>query len=240
MNPSHAKPDQAPSPRKRRWFQFSLRTVLIVVTLLCIGPGGYVAHEQRKARKQKAAVEAIEKLGGYVHYDKELPVRSAMLRQILGKHSYGKARLVGLRDIQVSDADLVHLAELKNLTDLWLDDTHVTDAGLVHLDGLRTLRFLSLDNTQVTDAGMVHLAELKNLEFLLLDFAQVTDAGLVHLAELKNLTLLSLRDTQVTDAGLVHLAGLKNLKKLSLFSTQVTDAGVAELQKALPGCNIVR
>jgi len=48
---------------KRRWYQFSLKTVLVVLTLLCLGPGRYVAYEQAKARKQKAAVEAIEKLG---------------------------------------------------------------------------------------------------------------------------------------------------------------------------------
>ena len=54
---------------KRRWYQFSLKTLLVVMTLLCLGPGGYVAYEQEKARRQKAAVEAIEKLGGNVKYD---------------------------------------------------------------------------------------------------------------------------------------------------------------------------
>ena len=30
---------------KRRWYQFSLKTLLVVMTLLCVGPGGYVAYE---------------------------------------------------------------------------------------------------------------------------------------------------------------------------------------------------
>jgi hypothetical protein len=34
-----------------------------MMTLLCIGPGGYVVYEQRKARDQKAAVLAIEEVG---------------------------------------------------------------------------------------------------------------------------------------------------------------------------------
>jgi len=46
--------------------------------------------------------------------------------------------------------------------------------------------------------------------------------------------------TQVTDAWLVHLAGLTNLKGLDLRFTQVTDAGLAELEKALPNCDISR
>ncbi len=42
-----------------------------------------------------------------------------------------------------------------------------------------------------------------------------------------------------TDAGLVHLKGLTNLYLLVLYGTRITDAGVAELQKALPDCEIL-
>jgi hypothetical protein len=66
------------------------------------------------------------------------------------------------------------------------------------------------------------------------------DAALVHFRALRDIELLDLTDTRVTDAGLVHLAALKQLKRLFLSATEVTDAGVAELQKALPNCEIVR
>ena len=79
-------------------------------------------------------------------------------------------------------------------------------------------------------------AQLKNFE---LRDSQVTDAGLVHLKGLTKLRELYLDETKVTDAGLEHLAGLTNLQKgLNLTLTQITDAGVAELQKALPNCDI--
>jgi hypothetical protein len=42
----------------------------------------------------------------------------------------------------------------------------------------------------------------------------------------------------VTDAGLEHLKNLTRLKELDLYDTKVTAAGVAELQKALPKCQI--
>ena len=42
----------------------------------------------------------------------------------------------------------------------------------------------------------------------------------------------------MTDAGLKTLADLRGLKKLDLGKTEVTDAGVAELQRALPDCEI--
>jgi hypothetical protein len=44
--------------------------------------------------------------------------------------------------------------------------------------------------------------------------------------------------TKITDVGLKELAKLTQLKRLYLRNTKVTKAGVAELQKALPNCNI--
>jgi len=38
----------------------------------------------------------------------------------------------------------------------------------------------------------------------------------------------------------VHLKGLTSLKSIALAETQVTDEGVAELQKALPNCQITK
>jgi predicted negative regulator of RcsB-dependent stress response len=223
---------------KRRWYQFSLKTLLVVLTLLCLGPGGYVAYEQRKAREQKAAVEAIEKLGGKVETNNKVPGRSPMLRQILGDESVGNVVSVTLNDTDVTDAGLVHLSGLKGLKHLSLNKTQVTDAGLQHLSGLKELTYLCLDGRQMTESGLRHLAGLKELKYLQLQDPELTDAGLVHLAKLKGLKSLFLDNTQVTDSGLVHLAGVKSLTWLTLINTQVTDAGIAELQKALPKCKI--
>ena len=54
------------------------------------------------------------------------------------------------------------------------------------------------------------------------------------------LGVLHLGDTQVSDAGLAGLGGLTELRVLSLCNTQITDAGIAEVQKALPNCEIIR
>ena len=75
-------------------------------------------------------------------------------------------------------------------------------------------------------AVIAPVAELENLR------AKITrnDNGEVVAV---NLTV-----TRVTDAGLVHLKGLTNLKNLGLSNTKITRAGIAELQKALPNCEI--
>lgn len=86
-----------------------------------------------------------------------------------------------------------------------LVDTQVTDVELVQLAGLTELDQLYLMNTKITDAGLVHLVELPNLRELDLDRTQVTDAGLVHLQDLTELTQLDLSNTKVTDAGIAKL-----------------------------------
>ena len=170
------------APFKRHWYQFSLKTLLMVMMLLCLGPGGYVAYEQNKVRKQKGAVEAIEELGGVVDYGRNVSARSAMLRQILGDDTFA-----GVESVE-----------------FW-NPSHVTDADLVHLNGLKRLSTLHLDSTQVTDAGLEQLTSLKNLSYLNLSDTQVTDAGLVHLAGLEGLRSLGVYKTQVTDAGVAEL-----------------------------------
>ena len=86
-----------------------------------------------------------------------------------------------------------------------LTASHITDAGLMHLKGLTNLTALYLGYTQITDAGLIHLQELPKLESLDLRMTKVTDAGLVHIKGLTNLEKLNLTFTKVTDAGLVHL-----------------------------------
>ena len=59
------KPMSNPLPKtnpKRRWLQFSIRTVLLLVTLLCVGLSLWIAPAER----QRRAVTAIETLGGAV------------------------------------------------------------------------------------------------------------------------------------------------------------------------------
>jgi hypothetical protein len=47
-------PKVDPPKRKRRWFQFSLRTLMIGVTLFCVVDGGYVGWQAKIVRARRA------------------------------------------------------------------------------------------------------------------------------------------------------------------------------------------
>ena len=81
-----------------------------------------------------------------------------------------------------SDKDLSHVGRLSELRVLFvLDASEVTDAGLVHLKRLSNLSVLTLIDTQVTDAGLAHLKELSNLSELDLVRSQATFGGVREL-----------------------------------------------------------
>lgn len=243
--------------RIRKWFQFRLRTLLIAVLALSL-PLSWFAVKMSRARRQREAVDAIERQAGQVTYDWEITVRRGGQRpypdwlvRLLGEDFFfdvvqtrfpsGFPRheatcwknLVNIKrlyldDSEVTDTELVHLKGLKRLENLGLKGTQITDTGLVHLEGITGLRALTLDRTQITDAGLVHLKKLTQLSYLDLSGTQITDAGLVHLKTLTSLRRLDLEDTQVTDAGVKHLEGLTNL---ALSGPEITDAAIDHLEE---------
>ena len=136
--------------RKRRWFQYSLRTLLVLVTLFAVACSWY-DYEMRKAAKRRAAIVKIEKLGGAVrYYDASYKYTRgkprqwfSWLRNIHGDEHLGNAVSVRFYD-SLTDADLVHLGALVNLEELWFWEGPITDAGLVHLKGLTKINWQRL------------------------------------------------------------------------------------------------
>ena len=167
---------------KRRWAQFSLATMLVVVTVLCVGLSLVVVPAER----QRRAVVAIERQGGSVEYAEpyhEEPDDEPFLRRWLPRDYFDEVRLVKLDYTQATDVELAHLQGLTQLKVLFLMDTQVTDVGLAHLRGLTGLQVLDLRGTQVTDVGRAHLHGLTGLQVLLLDRTQVTEAGRAQLRQ---------------------------------------------------------
>jgi len=210
-----------PPQSKRRRFQYSLRTLRLLVTLVAIACSWY-AVQMKNAAERRAAILKIEKVGGSVfYYDArtsdliggEPPGWFSWLRRFHGDEHMGYPALVIFEGHAITDDGLLHLKDFPNLQCLDLSGTQISDDGLVHLKGLTNLRSLDLAGTHITDAGLVHLKDLTKLEKLSLD------------------------GTRICDAGLEHLKGFENLELLYLNS-EVTTEGVSKLKQALPNCKM--
>ena len=173
-----------PKPRRRR-FQYSLRTLLIV--MLLVGSGlGWFSHKLQQARRQRVAVTGITNLSGVVGFDDE-PANFAAgppsspvpqwLRNLLGDDFFRTAVSV----VAFNDGSLESAKELTELRRLDFVGGPATDAGLAHVRGLTRLHRLNLSDTQITDAGIEHLQGLTQLRELVLRGTRVTDAGVRQL-----------------------------------------------------------
>jgi Leucine rich repeat len=210
----------APPKRKRRWFQFSLRSLLIVTMIVAVG-SGWLGRKIERKRIEREAVAGIEASGGSVWYDYQQgqfsePSGPVWLRGLLGNDFFSevvKAHLVG---------------------------NTIGDAGLANVMGLPRLQSLELPGAYVNEAGVAHIKNLAQLESLDLSTTNVTDAELANIKDLPRLRSLDLSSTNVTDAGLANLKILSQLRVLKLKYTKVTDAGLKSLQQALPNCRIDR
>jgi hypothetical protein len=191
-----------PNPTtRRRWLQFSLRTLMVLVLLASVAMS-WLAVKMQRAKRQREAANRIVKLGGSVTYDYEVDASGQRIPNTNAPGPTWLRRLLG----QDFFADVVQAN---------LDSTEVTDAELEFLNGLPRLRWLNLFNTQVTDAGLKHLEPLGYLQRLELGGAsQITDAGLEHLEGLHELWAVYLGGTQVTEEGEKRLQqALPNLRQ---------------------------
>lgn len=252
---------------KRRWFQFSLRTLLVFMTVAGFGLG-YIGYERRLAQQQHESEAALSKQGiKLLGFRKDY--RAGLLRRILGDDSAGRKQLVVIRpglaaslpavmdqvianlaqlpnakslvfeDTQIGDEELGHFRWLTHVQHIRLNQTQVTDLGLQELRAFKSLRQLNVMGTRTGDAGLEEIARHQDLETLGIGGTKITDAGLRELQSLSKLKWLNLANTGVTDKGLEELRAFPALQELVLRRTLVTDAGVQQLQRALPSLKIV-
>jgi Leucine-rich repeat (LRR) protein len=242
-HPSPQRSVQQNHKSKLRWFQFSMRTMIVLMLLVCCGLGwlGSLIH---RAREQEDVVNMIRQINGSVQFaEPSFLERNSVLRTVVGERELAPVRGVML-GLGTTDDHLLQLKKLRKLQWLKLNETFVHD--LSPLKSFRRLRALDLYKTQLSDLSP--LAELSRLEVLELESTPVSD--LSPLAGLKGLTTIDLTGTRVSDlsplsglsgltvvylrgapvSDLSPLAGLHCLTWLDLRGTQVTDLSpLAEL-----------
>jgi hypothetical protein len=203
-------------------FQFGVRSLLLFLVAVSV-PLGWFAWEMERARRQREAVEWVERSGGWVFYGEDYsgdagpfgPPPQSLLQWLLGRNFWYE------------------------VDDVYLSTANITNDDLTKLRPLAELRSLDLDANQITDGGLKHVRQLTELRELLLAGADITDEGLTSLQTLTKLQHLGLTGTDVTDHGLEYLRGFKNLQCLQLYGTAVTSDGVTALQEHLPDCQIL-
>jgi hypothetical protein len=160
------------APPRRRRFRYSLRTLLIVVTLI----GVWLAVELNRIREKTHAISMLKAWGAGITYDYEWSASGAYipnaqppglqwLKRLLGSHYRSNVVKVelfverGMTPEKLNDENAHLLSALTEVDWLMLMDTNIGDAGLKHLKGLKKLGRLDLEGTRVTSEGVHELCD---------------------------------------------------------------------------------
>ncbi len=254
-------------PVKQR-FRFSLRGMLVGITLFALWLGIVGISAWRRGREAAAIADLLEhgatveyydqvprgRLVGLFGYDPFLKVQvidihgdQGLVTLLAHADDFPDLELVNFWGSRVSDAGLAgveNLSRFPNLREVLISGCMITDLSLKRLADWKQLEELHLHNcAKITDAGLAHLKDLPNLRFLRLlqenaGTMPVTDAGLAHVADLQQLQELMIVRIPVTDAGLAYVARLPRLKHLFVLGIPITDAGIAQLRE-LPSIEYV-
>lgn len=113
------------------------------------------------------------------------------------------------------------LAQIEHLPIEYLSFAYspIDDASVEHVARIKSLKTLGLDDTKITDACLPALAALPNLEVLWLDNTAVTDAAIPHLKQLAKLKTLHFKNTQISSEGRARLR--RELGEVQLIGADV-------------------
>ena len=128
--------------------------------------------------------------------------RTSISDEQLGQFITLKLRMIDLRNTNITDDGLVHLAKMKSLIDIQLEKSKVTDIGIQQLAGLSLKSFNANYCTSISNRSLAVLAAMPSMEQIQLDYTKINDTGMAVLATASKLTRLRIRGVDVTGAGL--------------------------------------
>lgn len=153
----------------------------------------------------------------------------------------GPACVLPLLDpLRMRDGGLRYVKLHPSIVHLSLDGAALTPEDLVSLGEMTQLHALRLQLVaSLTDDMAAHLAGLTNLVALDLSATPIGDDGLKHLKGMQRLQMLGLASTKITDRAMQHLKDLRSLRVLDVQRCELKPETLAELQEALPDCQIL-
>ena len=234
--------DSITEKHRGRWLSFSLRTMVLLLTVVCLFLG-WIGPKWVEAQREKAAVEMIAAAGAMIQYDYQdnwehgdpdpVPHGAFVLRYLLGEHILSRATTVyfypGSKPNEAADI-LPELTQLRTVT--FGTDVELTDASVEALAGCENLTKIWMASGVISANQLAILSRAKSIQHLNLCDRSASDACLQQLHRFPNLRSLSIDSTLTTDIGFQAIAEVSSLESLVARSIpNVTNQGVTPLHR---------
>jgi hypothetical protein len=133
--------------------------------------------------------------------------------------------------LDITDAGLRHIGELKYLTHLDIVGDTITDAGIAHLSSLQLVSLSVSWGGKMTDACVEHLRDMPLTSLELMNSANITTVAVATITLFfPSLTHLDLSGCDIGNGELEHIGKLTDLKSLDLGNTTLEgEGGLAHL-----------
>ena len=185
------------------------------------GSYSFVPESSRNAHRNAAL--QIQKLGGAVD-------------AVWGSKAHDVPYLTGINLTQPFDPGWRTIVYLPS-------DWEGGDAGIVHLANLHNVSAIFIHTRNCTDETLRLIGQQQNLESLFLINTSCTDDGLRHLSGLNHLSCLRLQSSNrgggFTDDALGHVAQISSLTDLQLCGSGFTNKGLASMESQPTGLRSV-
>lgn len=233
-------PENSQRQPRRRWLSFSLRAMLVLITLVCVLLG-WLGRDVYQYRQRKALIERIVSAGGHYSisgFEYDVANTNADPRGF-------KERLLAwwfgpefhLRDIDavsLQEGDhsvlLEDLAELHTIQSLVLSGAEITKETAQTLLAMQSLSEVRIYSTNITPKELTRIKSLSALQGLQLYSEAANDKNIALLKHFPGLTWLKMGNGSLTDEGLRSLKDCPRLRYLHLGGfANVTDEGLKEL-----------
>ena len=235
-------PSVSPPRPRRFWPRFTLRVLLVFVTLTGIGLG-YWTH---RARQQRRIVERIEQGGGMVCYERDGPTAPdprnfavEWLAKVLSRDY-----LEGISAVSIHNREAIpNLHHLRGLETLRIIDPNLNDSDLTAIANCRELGVLQIGDTyffgdnapksQISDGSLILIARLPKLEIASLHGTGFTRAGIEALAQSPTLKSLEvgLCEPSVVASDFDTIKGLGRVQSLKAWRGKAGELGFEEIIK---------
>lgn len=229
-----------PNPRNR-WRTYSMRTLLVLVTGLCLFLG-LLGRGMLAAKIEQNVVSQIQAAGGKVLFDFEaVQVHEYFENEIEAFHPpppwldrklgiYVQSRVARVALEGDFSEDLIPpLLQLSRLRKLTIRRDSLSRESLEVVARLPSLRTLSLDCQQFSSEQLRLLAQSKSLETIELHGACAKADVVAQLRHFPGLKEVALGDSLANDASLKALSSCERLETLRLLWTDASNNGLQYL-----------
>lgn len=235
LNQSAVKP-------QRRWLSFSLRTMAVLLTAICLFLG-WIGPKWLEAQREAAIVKQLAKSGALIQYDyvdqwkqeasKPVPQGAFVLRYLFGKHILSRVTKVQFHT-ECKPNEVAHLLpQLTQIRRLNFDGNEVlTDESVRAIAQCKNLTTIQMATGVLSADQLAMLSQVESIECLYLKDESASDDCLKQLARFPNLKLLSISSEHTTDTGFQAIAEISSLESLETsYLPQITNEAVKPLYR---------